>query len=382
MTPRETATEKRVATPWRPTWSPNRTHPDLPALTVVHDHGDDYAFMTIALAAHTPARGRITVHPTPVAGAPASLAHDLLRSMGKHLPLHGSPEAVGWAAQAEIAWRAAAAWISALRIGHLVVTRTHRISSRNFEPLFALRELTGIRLTLLCHGPLPPALAAALPTLAHEQVHTLAAARHVLAATEPHEEPAPGRFAWWEAAAQFSPHPTEPCFLLPTRRRLSRADTETASRYLGATVLPLPASGRFTPEPDEHTLLLAHRLHARIAHPVHAAALALHILTGRPQTQLPGPTAPPSSTRPESGRPTQPPSWAADLIEAADCFKNLDRPARGDQPLHLSGWDQTAVTEAARACALHEPPAPAPRSGRARRRPDSVRPRRTSPTTR
>lgn len=31
-----------------------------------------------------------------------------------------------------------------------------------------------MRLTLLCHGPVP---AAALPALAHEQVHTLAAGR-------------------------------------------------------------------------------------------------------------------------------------------------------------------------------------------------------------
>ncbi|MGW0827189.1 hypothetical protein [Streptomyces sp. NPDC002845] len=381
MTPRETAGPEQTTGPWRPAWSPNRTRPGLPPLTVVHDPGDDYAFMAAALAAHTPASGRITVHPTPVAGAPASLAHDLLRSMGKHLPHDGSPEAVGWAAQAEIAWRAAAAWMSALRIGHVVVTRTHRISSRHFEHLFALRELTGMRLTLLCHGPVPPALAAALPVLAHEQVHTLAAARRALAATEPADPPTAARFAWWEAAAQFPPHPGEPCFLLPVRRTPSRADIEAVSRRLGRTVLPLPAAGRFPPQADEHTMLLAHRLHARIAHPVHAAALALRILTGRPATQLPDPTAPSARANGDRQRPT--PSWAVDLIGAGDCFGNLDRPLRGEGPLRLTGWDQEAVTEAAHTCALHEPPAPGPRPGRARGRPGSVRQgRTTTPTTR
>ncbi|OKI04039.1 hypothetical protein A6A06_38735 [Streptomyces sp. CB02923] len=306
----------------------------MPPLSAVHDVGDDYAFMAAALAAHTPARGRITVHPTPVAGAPASLAHDLLRALGKHLPLHGSPEAVAWAAQAEIAWRAAAAWMLALRIGHLVVTRAHRISSRHFEHLFALRELTGMRLTLLCHGPVPAALADVLPALAPEQVHTLTAARRVLAAAGPEPHTA-GHFAWWQATAQFPPHPGEPCFWLSLRRKTSRADLEAASKRLNRTVLPLPAPGRFPPEPDEHTLFLAHRLHARIAHPVHAAALALRILTGRPPSQLPGPTAPPSDSRTPSGRPAQIPAWAAGLLQAAHCFGNLDR-MRSEGPLRLS----------------------------------------------
>ncbi|MEU5798722.1 hypothetical protein ABZ800_35145 [Streptomyces sp. NPDC047813] len=349
---------------------------------MVHDRSDDYAFMAVALAAHSPQAGRITVHPTPVAGAPASLAHDVLRSMGKHLLPDGSPEAVGWAAQAEIAWRAAAAWMSALRIGHVVVTRAHRISSRHFEHLFALRELTGMRLTLLCHGPVPSALAAVLSALEYETVHTLAAARRTLAATGPADPPTAARFAWWEAAAQFPPHAGEPCFWLPARRTPSRVDLQAASRRLEAAVLPLPAAGRFSPEPDEHTLLLAHRLHARIAHPIHAAALALRILTGRPQAQLPGPTTRGTNTPTDPGRQAGTPPWAAGLIEAGLCFGNLDRPTRGEGPLRLSSWEQAAVTEAARACALHELPAPGSRRGRTRSRSGSARPGRSTPTTR
>lgn len=202
-----------------------------------------------------------------------------------------------------------------------------------------------------------------------------------MAATGSTDPSTAARFAWWEAAAQFPPHPGEPCFWLPGRRTPSRTDLQAASRRLDATVLPLPAAGRFSPEPDEHTTLLAHRLHARIAHPLHAAALALRILTGRPATQLPHPTTPGTNTHTEPGRQAGTPPWAAGLIEAGGRFGNLDRPTRAEGPLRLSPWDQTAVTEAARTCALHELPPPGSRRGRTRGRPGSTRPGRSTPTT-
>ncbi|MFJ8377229.1 hypothetical protein ACIQ9I_37475 [Streptomyces sp. NPDC094461] len=324
----------------------------------MHDPHDDHAFMAAALAAHTPQAGRITVHPTPVASAPASLAHDLLRSMGKHLPPTGSDDGTYWTGNTETAWRALAAWTLALRTGHLIVTRAHRISSRHFEYLFALRELTRIRMTLLCHGPLPPALATALATLRHEEAHTLAAAHRAF--TTPAPPPPTSRFAWWEAGEQFPPREGEPCFLLPTRRTPGRGVIEAAARRLGRTVLPLPAARCFPYQPDEPTALLAHRLHTRIAHPVHAAALAVRVFTGCPATQLQLPaahTAPPALPNHGPEHPT--PTWAADLIEAARCFGQLEGRQYGARPLRLSPWDQTAVTEAAHACGLHEHQAPA-----------------------
>ncbi|WP_240649062.1 hypothetical protein [Streptomyces sp. Z26] len=339
--------------PWKPTWSPGDAGPGLSPLTVVHDRGDDYAFMAAALAAHTSALGRITVHPTPVASAPASLAHDLLRSLGKHLPLTGSEDGAYWTGSTETAWRAVAAWILALRIGHVIVTRAHRISSRHFEYLFALAELTRIRLTLLCHGPLPPALAAALATLPHEEADTLAAAHRALAASAP--SPPAGRFAWWEAGEPFPPREGEPCFLLPTRRTPGRGVIEAAVRRLGCAVLPLPAAGRFPSQPDEPTVLLARRLHTRIAHPVHAAALAVRIFTGCPATQLQWPAAHTTPPARQSRGPERPaPTWAVDLIEAGRRFGQLEGRQHSARPLRLSPWDQTAVTEAAHACGLHE----------------------------
>ena len=347
LPPRTAAVSETTPGAWKPTWSPGGAGPGLPPVTVVHDPHDDYAFMAAALTAHTPALGRITVHPTPVASAPASLAHDLLRSLGKHLPPVGSEDATYWTGSTETAWRAVAAWILALRIGHVIVARAHRISSRHFEYLFALRELTEIRLTLLCHGPLPPALATALAALRHEEAHTLAAARRAVAAPAPTPPPV-GRFAWWEAAEQFPPHEGEPCFLLPTRRTPGRGVIEAASRRLGHTVLPLPAAGRFPPEPDEPTALLAHRLHARIAHPVHAAALAVRIFAA--QTGPPAPTA--------RGWEMRAPSWAVDLLEAARYFGRLEGRAETTSLPCLRSWDRAAVTEAAHACGLHEQQAP------------------------
>ncbi|WP_240677597.1 hypothetical protein [Actinacidiphila soli] len=369
--PRTTTVSETTTGSWKPTWSPGHTRPGLPPLTVVHDPHDDHAFMAAALAAHTPALGRITVHPTPVASAPAALAHDLLRSLGKHLPLAGSEDGTYWTGNTETAWRAVAAWTLALRIGHVIVTRAHRISSRHFEYLFALRELTGIRLTLLCHGPLPPALAAALAALPHEEAHTLAAAHRALGTPEPAD-----RFAWREAGEQFPPHEGEPCFLLPTRRTPGRGHIEAAVRRLGRAVLPLPAAGRFPPEPDEHTALLAHRLHTRIAHPVHAAALAVRIFTGCPATQLQLPAA--HKAPPARGPERPAPSWAVDLLEAARRFGQLEGRQHSNLPLRLSPWDHGAVTEAAHACGLHEHQAPGPKRHSAAttsrsRRPTAVR---------
>ncbi|MFC8274240.1 hypothetical protein ACFUJR_17275 [Streptomyces sp. NPDC057271] len=352
--------DNTTTSPWKPTWSPGHTRPELPPLTVVHDPHDDYAFMAAALAAHTPQTGRITVHPTPVASAPASLAHDLLRSMCKHLPLAGSEDGTYWTGSTETAWRALAAWMLALRIHHVIVTRAHRISSRHFEHLFALRELTNIRLTLLCHGPLPPVLAAALAVLPHEEVHTVAA-------PTPAPPPAAARFAWWEADGQYPSHPDEPCFLLPARRAPGRGELEAAACRLGRTVLPLPAAGRFPPEPDEPTALLAHRLHARIAHPVHAAALAVRVFAA--QTDLPARTG--------RGREMRIPSWGVDLLEAARHFGQLEGREDNTSLPRLRSWDHAAVTEAAHACGLHEPQAPGPKRHAAptsrSRRPDVAR---------
>ncbi|MFE5562877.1 hypothetical protein [Streptomyces sp. NPDC056544] len=333
---------------------PGHSHP--PVLTVVHDHQDDHAFMTAALAAHDPALGRITVHPTPGASAPAALAHDLLRSLGRHSPLVGSQDAASWATNAQSAWRAVAAWILGLRITHLVVTRAHRIGARHFQDLLALRELTAIRVTLVCHGPLPAAQAAVLKALPHEALHTLGDLRAALSV--PAGPPLAGTFAWWTGGEEVWPHPGEPCFLLPTRRGPGPAAVRAAARHLGRRMITLPAGGRFPHDPDEDTALLARRIHTRIAHPVRAAALAVQVFTGRPAGEW-AQTAPPpldasGTTGARADRHPKPPSWAADLVESALHFVRLEGHTPAVRPLRLSPWDHRALTEAAGTCGLHE----------------------------
>ncbi len=110
--------------------------------------------MRLAFAAHQPRYGRITVHPTPLAGTGAYLAHDLIRALGKHLPVpddnHDLPT---WAGNSDRSWRITAAWILTLGITHLTICRAHRISAGQWEQLLALSTRTGLRLTLLCNGP-------------------------------------------------------------------------------------------------------------------------------------------------------------------------------------------------------------------------------------
>ncbi|MEU8844029.1 hypothetical protein AB0D97_33780 [Streptomyces roseus] len=283
---------------------------------MVHDEDDDRAFMQWALAVHAPAAGRVTVHPAPTATAPAALAHDLLRALAKHLPWAGSPEGTCWMRDARTAWRAAAAWVQALEIKHIVLTRAHLVTAAHLTRLFALAHLTGIRLTLLCHGPLAPAAAAAVQAQRPARVYTLAAARHV-APAEP-ARPVPGRFAWWEPAP-FPPPAAEPCFRLPGH----------------------------VPLPTEHLVAVARRLHSRIAHPQHAAALAAQLMTNQSLEHVLA--LPPSAFTPEAV-----PGWAVALIEAGRRFKDLDGRVGSPFLFRLSGWDRIAVAEAALACGLKE----------------------------
>ncbi|WP_406510597.1 hypothetical protein [Streptomyces sp. NBC_00212] len=367
-----------------PTWPPDRAEPPprRPPLTVVHDAGDDKAFMDWALAAHAPQAGRITVHPAPTTGAPPALAHDLLRALGKHLPLAGSEEGVCWTRDARTAWRTAAAWVRALRIGHVLLTRAHLITVRHLERLFALQHLTGIRLTLVCHGPLTSEAAAAVDSLGPQTVHSLAAARRTTPATP--AAVTAGRYPWWDKAP-FPPPDDEPCFLLPyAPRPHTTGELCAAQRRVGRSVLPLDAPGRLADaldaEADPHLAALARRIHTRIAHPVHAAALVVQVLTGHPVDSLrqlrATAFAPPARDTVSAGTTVPVPAWAADLVEAARCFRDLDGRAGSLHFFRLTAWDRIAVDDAAQACGLvtSQPLADhtAPGTGRARLSPPTA----------
>ncbi|WP_414166379.1 hypothetical protein ACMATS_00250 [Streptoverticillium reticulum] len=130
-------------------------------VTIVVDEQDDLFYTRAALQAHRPAKGCITVHPTPASGSPAALAHDVLYALGKRLaPGPGSADV--WLDSVNAAWLAAAAWAVANGVRHVVVPRAHLLTTRRIDQLLAWRKLTEAQLTLLWHKAphrLPPPLA-------------------------------------------------------------------------------------------------------------------------------------------------------------------------------------------------------------------------------
>ncbi|WP_405918624.1 hypothetical protein [Streptomyces longwoodensis] len=352
---------------WTPAWSPDRTDPALPPITLITDPHDHPAYTTTAIAAHHPELGRITVHPTPLATAPAYLAHDLIRALGKHLP-PPDIDPPWWTGNADESWRVAAAWTKALNISHYVICRAHRITGRHLEHLMALRELTRIRLTLVVSGPTPTALATILKAAAHHQVNTLEDARRHL-----NQGPsllAPASYSWWRSAPFPAPH-DEPWYELPPRPRRPAGTPGdiTASSHRTPTRLPstdsrphaiaLPSHTHPDTQSPHHETV-AQRIHTRIAHPVHAAAVAIRALTGYSTDQLPQLTIA-TPQHPRGHLPTDLPDWARLLQDAARIHTGLKAHIRQDLPAHLSGankpfqlgsWDRNDVAHATEECHL------------------------------
>ncbi|MEU6807703.1 hypothetical protein ABZ920_01485 [Streptomyces sp. NPDC046831] len=366
---------------WTPAWSPDHTDPSLPPVTLITDTHDQPAYTTTALAAHQPEHGRIAVHPTPLATAPAYLAHDLIRALGKHLPApHIDPP--WWTSNADESWRVAVAWTQALNISHYVICRAHRITGRHLEHLMALRERTRIRLTLVVSGPAPAALSTTLNTVAHHQIDSIQDTRQHLNADQAPTPRTLASYAWWQRAPFPGPH-DESWYELPPRPRrpAGKPDEVTSSTRGTPTRLsstdsqpPAIALQTFTraDTSSAHLETVAQRIHTRVAHPVHAAAVALRALTGYGTDQLAQLTIP-TPHRPRADLPTDLPDWARLLRDAARIHTDLqgyirhdltDRLSGEDTPFRLSAWDKNDVAHATETCHLV-----AARVRRARQRP-------------
>ncbi|MGW0582685.1 hypothetical protein ACWD25_43750 [Streptomyces sp. NPDC002920] len=226
---------------WCPTWPP-RQYTALPPVTVVVTMQDEQEYMRLAFAAHQPRYGRITVHPTPLAGTGAYLAHDLIRGLGKHLPVpddnHDLP---GWAGNSDRSWRITAAWILTLGITHLTICRAHRISAGQWEQLLALSTRTGLRLTLLCNGPLPLQTLRLLDTIEHRLLDDRrAAAAHWRPPAHLRE---PAGYPWWRHGAPFPPRDDELQFRMPPQPLNPVTVAFTPSSAPTGPIPPLPVPG-------------------------------------------------------------------------------------------------------------------------------------------
>ncbi|MFE1775601.1 hypothetical protein [Streptomyces sp. NPDC059008] len=257
-----------------------------PPVTVIHDKDDHPAWTAAAHAAHEPALGRLTVDPSPANGAPAALAHDLLYALGKRLPQGGEKYGT-WADSQRPAWDAVATWVLTHRIGHLIVCRTDRLTHARQRQLLALRERCGIRLTLLWHRQVTPALRTLLEETPHRLIDILPHARIALDRTEhsPTGTPSAGQQRPTEPASHrrdggqwiTSPAPSDGVVTNRPKRARCQGAPELAPTTPGAQ----PERG--------HDRIPANGLAARlttVAHPLHATALTIHAVTGADINQL------------------------------------------------------------------------------------------------
>ncbi|MFG3370340.1 hypothetical protein ACGF0K_35985 [Streptomyces sp. NPDC048156] len=318
---------------------PDNTPPE--SVTIVVTPEDDPQFMRMAFAAHRPRLGHITVHPTPFGGEGVHLAHDLIRSFGKHLPLPDDRQdrlsRLGGIADC---WRIAAAWSLAMRVNRLTVCRAHLLRLPKWRNLLEFSTATSTRLTLVCNNPIPREVLPLLDVVPHRILASpeTAAAHWQTSAGLQELEGHP----WWLHQAAFPPPDDEPWFRPPPqpRRRLT----------IGYSFQP--ASAEQQPQPrafgQGHYDIaeIADRIHTRIAHPVFAACAAVRALTGHRPHQIPA-FYEDSSIR----FPSLPP-WAAFLMDAARHLIEV-----GGSPGISSRWlltvqEDTDIDKALRDCRL------------------------------
>ncbi|WP_329323608.1 hypothetical protein OIE77_42315 [Streptomyces sp. NBC_01715] len=276
----------------------------------------------------------------------------------------------------------AAAWTQALGISHYVICRAHRITARHLEHLMALREHTRIQLTLVVSGPTPAALAPILKAVPHHPTEALESARlHLQTGQQQTSAPA-GHDHWWHPAPLPAPE-DEPWYELPPRPRRPAVVTPRQGAPARPSVdrphpivIALPAFTHPDDYPGTSHQAVAQRIHTRIAHPVHAAAVAARVLAGYDTEQLSQITLS-TPQRPSADLPANLPAWMLPLQEAARIYTELQGHIRTDLPAHLSGanrpfrltsWEQDDVAHATETCRL----IPAP----IRKRPSNPRKRR------
>jgi hypothetical protein len=316
----------------------------LPPVTIVVTPHDDPQYMRMAFAAHQPRFGRITVHPTPLAGEGIHVAHDLIRGFGKHLLLPDNRDSPPWRfGHIEHCWSIAAAWAQALGITRVTVCRAHLLRAPKWQSLLEFSTRTGVRLTLLCNGPLPREAVLLLDSIPHRIVKSPGeAAAHW-------REPVGLRelegYPWWRHHAVFPPDDDEPWFpLLPHPRPSPTAGSRPRSAQAGEVSQgPTPGPDQDAAHPDIGVIV--DRIYTRIVDPVDAVCVAVCVLTGRHPQQG-------KARHAGSNAPAYLPPWAALLLQAA---RHLTVPDGGNPDVSnlLPGYQKYAdIDEALSICRL------------------------------
>jgi hypothetical protein len=363
--------------------------PDPPPVTVVLDEYDDVAHTRAALAAHDPAAGCVTVHPTPGTDSGVCLAYDLLAALGKPVPVTGYRRL-----DVEPPWAMAAAWVLANGVTRLTVLRAHLLHRDRVEDLLTLRSRTGVRLVLVCHRRgVPAAVERALAPVGYRRAQASAVLPGavlpgavlpgaVLPGADGPGADGPG------GGGEDRPVPAA-----PQRRPLAgrwlplsalttlAADDDREGRCRCAA--PAAEARGFRPPGMRPTVgeEIARRLQAATAHPHLAAELATAVFTAASTTQLDTvhlrDLAPDAATvtlhdprRLRQGCMTHPvPPWARPFLLATAYLRRIA--AVPDEPLFAPPFPAAGLphlTAFAETCRLRPPQPRRPRKRRGTRR--------------
>lgn len=218
------------------------------------DGDDDHAVHRAAHQRADPARGRITVDPTPHTTSPAYLALDVLRAMGRDGFLRPEAERMS----TDPAWRAVTCWTLACGLDEVIMLRAHRLTTERLRRLAAWRADTGLRLTLLAHTPEQTDLQRLLEHLTAAGLADVATVRGPAAVLEAIGPAATGRCSGPPPHDHVHPLPTLPrsgvaAFRADCWRRQNatdfahsdgqyRAGYAAARTWLARTLPPPPAS--------------------------------------------------------------------------------------------------------------------------------------------
>ncbi|MFJ3644453.1 hypothetical protein [Streptomyces murinus] len=123
----------------------------------------------------------------------------------------------------------------------------------------------------------------------------------------------------------------------------------TPSSLPPGPLLPLPGPHQDPHHP--HTVQIADRIHTRVAHPVHAACVAVGALTGYNSQQIKA-----LHTQPSSGLPALP-AWTEVLLDAARHLAALRGHPDAPNPLSVPPWEVADIDRALHACRLVPTPA-------------------------
>ncbi|MFJ2109809.1 hypothetical protein ACIOHH_35165 [Streptomyces microflavus] len=226
-----------------------------------------------------------------------------------------------------------AAWASVLGVTRLVICRAQGLSPSQWNGLLALRALLGIRLVLVIHGRAPAPLKRLLDCINHCSIDSTDA-------FAPPDCASSGTPIPWRTPGMVYPaSPDAPWCDLPLPPRRPAPDSIRPYK-------PVVVRKNQTTDSARQDSVAVHRVHAHIAHPVHAAIVAVRFLSGCTTRQA-------TLIRlPEAELTGWAPAWAQPLVAAASRYQQLTAAPGQSSVLSLMPSEYEAIEETLHSCRL------------------------------